>query len=164
MVSSLRLWSLTLLASSTLTLTDCSKSSDPAPAAQPSRTDLLTAHNWRLSAGTYVVTENGATTTTDLYARLDACAKDNFSKYNVDHSSFQDGGVIKCSPTEPQVLTTSTWALLTNDTELSVTANGSGATTYIYKITALTTTTLSILLTTTSQGKTDELSYTYVAI
>jgi hypothetical protein len=111
-----------------------------------------------------VIENNGTTTITDNYARLAPCAKDNFSKYNVDHSYFQDGGVIKCSPTESQIITTSTWGLLTNDTELSITANSSGATTYVYKITALTTTTLSIVLTTTTPGKTEELSYTYAAI
>jgi hypothetical protein len=71
----------------------------------PSKVDLLTAQKWQLSAYTSTVTIGRTTTTTtspasvtttDKYASLASCEKDNFTKYNADKTIVQDEGPTKC--------------------------------------------------------------------
>lgn len=151
-----------LLAGTTLLLTNCSKSKDPEPPAAPTRVDLLTGHNWRLTASSYAITENGATNTRDTYATLLPCGRDNFVKFNRDYSYTHDNGPTKCDPADLQILISSTWGLSANDTQL-VFVPGS-ATALVYQIKTLDATTLSIERVVTTQAKTENYTYTYVAI
>jgi hypothetical protein len=90
-----------LVALAMVSLSACKKDS----ANTPSKVDLLTAQKWRVSAYTSTVTIGFATTTTanpasvtttDKYASLASCEKDNFTKYNANKTMVQDEGPTKC--------------------------------------------------------------------
>jgi hypothetical protein len=66
------------------------------------RTDLLTAHKWRLTAQTTTVVSNGTTTVTDEYAKLAACQRDNFTQFNPDNTLVIHEGATTCNPQSPQ--------------------------------------------------------------
>ena len=150
-----------LLTGIALLCTNCHKSSDPTPPIQPSRVELLTQHAWRESAATYTVTENGITTTRDIYAQLPACRRDNFTKYNVDRSYTNDEGATLCDPADPQVRT-STWDFFSNESEFVYAPNSPF--TILYQIKTLNATTFSIERSSTAQGRTETYAYTLTAI
>lgn len=115
----------------------------------PSKTTLLTAKNWRMSAysSTTTVTVMGSTpitTTTeqDEYASLKPCVKDNFMKFNTDKTLVEDEGTDKCLPNSEQKQNY-TWEFDSNQTVLLTKPVGS---TYVYKddIVDLSATTLRL--------------------
>src|SRR5687768_4887999 len=75
--------------------TACSKDDDAAP----SKTEMLTGKNWKVSAETVSV-NNG--TPNDVYASATACEKDNFISFATDGKFTFDEGATKCSSNEPQ--------------------------------------------------------------
>ncbi|TPG67316.1 lipocalin family protein [Hymenobacter nivis] len=96
----------------------CKKNDDTAPR---SNTDLLTARNWRLSAGTTTIAiNNGPPKTTDDYASAVACERDDFLKFNADQSLVSDGGPLLCNPSNPRTQTGS-WNFENNETKLTIT-------------------------------------------
>jgi hypothetical protein len=80
------------------TLAACKKDS----ASGLSRTDLLTANKWRLTAQTMTVVSNGTTTVTDEYANLATCQRDNFTQFNSDNTLVINEGATTCNPQSPQ--------------------------------------------------------------
>ena len=113
---------LLLLATGLLALAACKKNDDAAPS--PSRTDLLTAKLWRVSAQTTTSTPtSGTPTTTDDYATQSACERDNFVKFNADKTLVVDEGPTKCSTYDPQTQSF-TWALSADQTKLLVSSPG----------------------------------------
>jgi len=102
-------------------LSACKKESQTTPS--PSKTELLTAKNWRLTAYTSTVTVTGnssSTNTGNIYALLSACQKDNFFKFNTDKTLVEDEGSIVCINT-PQK-TSYTWEFSSDQTRLLVTS------------------------------------------
>lgn len=108
-------------ASLLLALAGCSKKSDPTPAAPAlsAKTLLLTAPKWRITAIVGATTFNGQTITTDGFANLQSCVKDNFSKYNSDLTLIYDEGATKCSNTAPQTKP-GTWSFNAAEDKLTV--------------------------------------------
>ncbi|HEX8659275.1 MAG TPA: lipocalin family protein, partial [Hymenobacter sp.] len=95
--------------------TSCKKDKEePKP---KTRTELLTAKNWRISAD--VTTTVGTSAPDDNYARMPACEKDDFLKFNTNNSCILDAGQLKCNSAEPQT-TTGTWNFTDNDTKLTI--------------------------------------------
>lgn len=98
----------------------CKKKEDPAPAK--SKTQLLCAHYWKLTALTVnpPIDFNG-TQISDLYAQYEECSKDDILKFNEDKTYVYDEGPTKCDPSDPQTQP-GTW--LFNSTETIITVDG----------------------------------------
>lgn len=116
------------------------KKEDPAP----TKTELLTAKNWKLTAATIdpalpIAGTGGLQTTNDYYTHfLATCQKDDFVSFYTDLKLIQDEGVTKCNTTGPQTYAGS-WAWLAGETQLQTMLNG---TTRNYTISQLDATTL----------------------
>lgn len=82
------------------------------------KTELLTAHYWKLTAMTV---DPPLLTVTDLYAQMSPCAKDDIQKYNTNNTVVYDEGATKCDAADPQT-TTSSWTF--NSTETIITEDG----------------------------------------
>jgi hypothetical protein len=140
---------------SSLVFTSCKKDKDdPKP---QSRTELLTAKNWRLSGVTIVT----GPITVDVYAALNACDKDGFTKFNTNKSLVIDEGPTKCYQLDPQSVTGS-WDLTVNDTKLRM-QETTNPNIDIYDVVELSASTLKLKQTTISGGVTEEENVTYTA-
>lgn len=138
-----------LFAGTCLALGACSKKDDASPAPTPSRSELLTARPWRLSAQTTTTTPSGGTpTTTNDFAALSACERDNFFKFNTDKTLVVDEGPSKCSASAAQT-SSFTWDFNADQTKLLVTSPGK-TTPETDDIVELTATTLRFRTATTS--------------
>ncbi|OON70729.1 hypothetical protein B0919_01565 [Hymenobacter sp. CRA2] len=74
----------------------CDKKTDP----QPTRTELLTSKNWRLTA--YSHTVNGGSSRYDDYASIQSCLKDDSYRFVADKSLIYYTGTNNCRAGEPQ--------------------------------------------------------------
>lgn len=82
-----------------------------------SKADLLVGKNWQTTALT--VTLSGAQTgTTDAYALLPACQKDNFLRFDANKTLEVNEGADVCPDTEPQ--TKGTWDISADQTKLNL--------------------------------------------
>lgn len=119
------------------------KKDDPAPttpAPEPTKTELLTGKNWKLTAMTSDPAINwgtGGAMVTDLYAQMSACDKDDISVFNVNNTYTDDEGATKCDPADPQT-TSGTWVF--NTTQTIITLDGTDS----YNIEALSSSSLKI--------------------
>jgi hypothetical protein len=137
----IRTFFMVLLSGLILAGTSCSKDED-----EKTNKDLLTGKNWKMTAFTInppVVIEG--VSFSDFYAFLPACTKDDLTKFNSDGTANFDEGATKCDSGDPQT-TYGTWSLNTDQTVLTVTADGL---TEAYTIGELTDTTLKFTYTTT---------------
>jgi len=88
------------------------------PTPVVTKTDLLTAKSWKITAQTLTITTNGTTISDNT---LDACDKDDAYKFNTDKSLVVDAGTNKCLTSDPQK-ETGTWAFPSSDeTKLRIT-------------------------------------------
>lgn len=104
---------LAMAAMASLTLS-CKKDSDTATPAPATKTDLLTAKNWKmtdLKVGGVSIFNSGF---------IDACDKDNLIKFNTNKTAVFDEGPVKCVSTDPQTRNGS-WDFTTSETKLKVT-------------------------------------------
>jgi len=126
------------------TVVSCSKDNDdPKP---KTKTELLTAKSWRLTAEQTVVVYNGKTTTEDGFGDYKACEKDNFLKFNSDKSLVADEGASKCSTSDAQT-EKGTWDFNSDQTKL--TFSQGGALSFTFDLADLSETTLKIKTTDT---------------
>ena len=93
----------------------CTKKSDPAPAPVLSKTELLTAHNWRKTGLTY---NDGTHGTMDYFFTVPLCDRDNFLHFNPNNTVIEDEGATKCNANNPQSATYP-WAFSNNETQLT---------------------------------------------
>lgn len=127
-------------------LTACKKEEATAP---PSKTDLLTAKNWRLTAYTNTAISTSGYSTTDLYAAEPPCSRDNFITYKPDKTLAFDEGSTKCNPSVQQT-TSISWAWQDDETTLAhiiYTNPGTGPigiATFKYQVVELTASTLHL--------------------
>jgi hypothetical protein len=127
-------------------LTACKKEEATAPA---SKTDLLTAKNWRLTAYTTTVIAASGNTTTDMYAAEPPCSRDNFMAFKRDNTLAFDEGLTKCNPLAEQT-TSIAWAWQDNETTLAYSTNTNsgtgpvGISTLKYQVVELTASTLHV--------------------
>jgi predicted HNH restriction endonuclease len=111
-------------------LSSCSKSDDntpsePAPSnTQLTRTEIITSKNWKLTANTL----NGQ----DRFSIKKDCVKDDIFQFKTDGSYIRDEGATKCDPSDPQIIISSTWKFLDNETKLEL----DGSTTNIKEMTS----------------------------
>ena len=104
-----------VLAAATVAVSSCKKDEDnssntPSNTNTASKKELLTAKPWKTTG----LTIGGA----DLWSQFDACEKDNIYTFKTNGVYIDDEGATKCDPADPQIVTTSTWALIENDTKL----------------------------------------------
>lgn len=109
----------------------------------PTKTELLTGKNWKLTAATIdpgllVVGASGAHLTNDYTEALAECQKDNFVTFYTDLKLILDESTIKCNTTGPQTFSGS-WSWLAGETQLKTELNG---TTTTYTVIQLDETTL----------------------
>src|SRR4028119_184917 len=86
---------------SSFVFTSCKKDKDdPKP---KSKTELLTAKNWRITGDVETQVIGGRTVTTDNYAtEYDPCDKDDYTKFDANKVFKDNEGALKCDPTAPQ--------------------------------------------------------------
>ena len=167
LVSIFSMKKLSLLLLATLALGSCKKNDDTSPAS-PSKADLLTAKNWRVTADKTTTTiGTNASTTEDNYASAPACERDDFIKFGTDKTATYNEGADKCSIYAPQT-TTLNWAFNSDETELVYSEpNGGGGFAIQHKILELTASTLRIRITSSSSSgsvtKTEIQETTYAA-
>lgn len=139
---------LSLLLLAALALGSCKKNDETAPTpAAPSKTDLLTAKNWRVTADkTTTTVGTTASTTTDEYAISRACERDNFIKFNTNKTASFDEGATKCDTSDPQTQSGS-WDFNSDGTKLIITDPTSGSIALQQDILELTATTLRVRFT-----------------
>jgi hypothetical protein len=144
---------LSFLLLAAVALGGCKKNDSTSPSPTASRTDMLTAKNWRISAQTYsVAINNGTPTVSDEYANETACERDNFIKFNTNKSLIADEGATKCSSSDPQTQS-GTWDLTTNDTKLTLADPSQGGVPIPFDIIDFSATTLHVRFSyTTSSG------------
>lgn len=143
-------------------LAACQKADDAPAPAPVSRTDLLTARSWRLSAATTTVVATGAPPViTDDYAQLPACERDDFRQFNVNKILFVDAGALRCDPNDPQVRRFS-WAFGPNETQLLI-SSLTGTLLNQYDLVELTASTLRLRETTVSGSTTRTQSLMFTA-
>ncbi len=96
-------------------------SADPIPTVK-TKTDILTAAAWRISAATVdPALDVAGTQISDFYAQMDACDKDDLTKYESNKTGVYDEGATKCDPADPQTSIFSwTWDL----SETKITEDG----------------------------------------
>jgi Lipocalin-like domain len=103
-------------------------------AATPTKTELLTAHAWKITASE--ATLNGVKQ--DIFAQMSTCERDNFETFKTDKTFVSDEGATKCDPSDPQTAQ-GKWTFLTNDTKLELTVTDGGSSyTITYDIGELT--------------------------
>lgn len=139
----------------TASVSACKK--EPVTAA-PSRTDLLTAKNWRKTAWTIT---SGSAAPTDVYAQLPACERDDFYKFNVDKSLVLDAGPTRCNPTDPQTRP-GTWTINSDQTVLTL-ADALGNQPLANEVLELSATTLHLRTSRTSGTTTSTGDVTFTA-
>ena len=142
-------------------LTSCSDDkNDPTPST--SKTALLTAKSWRVTADQSVVVSGGTTLTNDDYADLEACEKDDLVRFNADKTVTLDQGATKCADTsaDPQSEKDGTWDLNSDGTKLT---QKDGAFSLEFDVLELSATTLKTKVTFTDDGETYTQTTTYTA-
>jgi hypothetical protein len=98
----------------------------------PTNTELI-SRAWKYAS--FKATSNGIMV--DVLQQLTACKKDDIIRFKSDKSLTQEEGATKCAPTDPQIISTGTWAFSAD--EKSMTYGGRTAT-----IVELTATSLKI--------------------
>ncbi|WP_162910812.1 hypothetical protein [Hymenobacter oligotrophus] len=121
-----------------------------------SKTELLTAKNWRITADKRTSVTNGQTTTTDAYASYPDCTKDDFYKYSTEYKVDMNAGATKCSATQAQS-TVANWNFSSDETRLVITDPRSGLS-INSEVLELSATTLR-LKNTQSGGSSQELTF-----
>jgi len=101
-------------------LTGCKKdAADPTTTTGPSaKTTALLNKRWGLTAAT---AQQGSLTQ-DAYAKLQPCQKDNYLRFNDDHSVEANEGVVKCDAADPQTRP-GKWELVDNESKLLLTTS-----------------------------------------
>jgi hypothetical protein len=147
-----------LLAFGVALLSACKKDSDPvAPTA--SRTDMLTAKNWKLTSENVSITMSGVTLPVST---LEDCQKDDAYKFNTDKSLVVDAGANKCDTSDPQK-ETGTWSFSNTDqTKLKMTLPNSIVDGEL-DIKELTSSTLHVSATETNAGATYTIDATFTS-
>lgn len=77
---------------------------------EPTRTELLTGKNWRISAATVnpALDLGTGTPTSDFFALIPTCAKDNILNFSANGTVISDEGATKCDSNDPQT-SSGTW-------------------------------------------------------
>lgn len=149
----------------TVAFSACKDDKDDATPAASGQTGsaALTGKDWRMTANTMTISGTGTPLdgTTDNYAEMEACEKDNLTRFNDDKTMVEKEGATKCDPGDPDTVSQGTWELMNNNTKLKITPSAAGSDPQIYDIITLNETTLSGSMTSSSNGATMVLKVTF---
>ena len=137
-----------LLAALALGLVSCDKDEDDPPAG-PTKTEMLTASEWKYDNGG--ADQNGDGTidfTFEQTGVVQPCRLDNTAKFNTDNSGLTNEGATKCNMADPQTAPF-TWNFLNNETTIFVTGSGFFGFGGQFKVKNLTTTSFTVTKDTT---------------
>jgi hypothetical protein len=93
----------------------CKKKEDK-PATAQTRTQLLTANNWTVTA--FVASTPGEADE-NMFGLFENCTKDDFIKFNPNFTVVTDEGATKCDPTDPQT-ETEIWSFGPNESTIII--------------------------------------------
>ena len=142
----IRLFTL-IFALSVFTFSSCKKKEDepviePTP-PPPTKTELLTGKNWRLTAficdPPYDFFGTG-TPISNVYAQFSPCDKDDILLFKTNNTYVQDEGATKCNTGDPQIIATGPWTF--NSTESIITQDAGTSNSQDFNILQLDATTL----------------------
>ncbi len=102
-----------------LTISSCKKEDNKDSAPAGTEKSKITNKDFKMTD--YNASLNGTPFMT--YADIDACDKDDITRFLDDLSGTFDEGPTKCVPTDPQQ-TSFTWSLVSNDKQLRYDDNG----------------------------------------
>ncbi|GAA4378667.1 hypothetical protein [Hymenobacter koreensis] len=139
------------------TFTACKKDSEKTQ----TKTEMITAKSWRVTADKSSISGNGQSSTSDDYATYQACEKDNFLKFMTDKKVEFNEGPTKCAQSDPQT-EIGAWDFNSDQTKLTLTDQGSGLS-LVFDVIELSSSTLKIKYSTTSQGYTYTTEQTYAS-
>lgn len=128
------------IAASALFVTSCTDKSKDDETVTPkakTKTELITAGKWQMSAATLTMNDNGVDTTYDFFADMEACEKDDFMTFGTDGNGSEDEGATKCDPADDQT-TSGKWSFYDNETKLIITVDGDADTADIVELTEST--------------------------
>jgi Lipocalin-like domain len=95
----------------------CDKTStDPS-----GRLKILESGDWQFTASFTSVKVGDSTEIVDLLATLPECTKDNYFIFQPDGTLIVDEGATKCNDSNPQRISSGTWQLMNNSTQLQFT-------------------------------------------
>ncbi|WP_157547657.1 hypothetical protein [Hymenobacter sp. DG25A] len=120
--------------------TACKKDNDDNK--PKTKTELLTAKNWRLSAAVGSLTSGSSTYSQDIFADMEPCQKDDFEKFSTDKTAILDQGATKCDDmaSDPQTQKVA-WNFESDETKLKISEIGGGDS-YTVDLVELTATTM----------------------
>lgn len=105
------------------------------------KTDLLTSSSWKITAltidpafPTFDNQGNITGSTNDLFAMMGDCSKDDIYSFNADKTMSMDEGASKCDNSDPQK-NTGSWSFNSDETTLTITADGDPQTMTILELT-----------------------------
>lgn len=108
----------------------------------PSKKELLSGKNWKLTAWTTDPAQDwdgNGTMVTNIYAQLPEHFKDDIYHFTVDGKYTFEEGASKAKTTDPQIWETGTWTLSSDESNIATISNSS---TQSYKLIELTSTSL----------------------
>lgn len=144
----------------TLVFAACKDDKDDATPSNSQTGGTLTGIDWRMTANSMTITGAGPFDgTTDMYAEMEDCEKDNLSRFNEDKTMVEKEGATKCDASDPDVKSTATWELLSNNTKLKVTPTGGDE--LVFDIITLNANTLTVKMTETDAGATSTITTTF---
>ena len=102
----------------------CSKKDDDNP-PEKTKTELLTAGFWKVTAMTVDPGINfGGTIITDFYAQMLDCQKDDLTKFETNGKITDDEGATKCDPNDPQTTNNGSWVLSADGKSITISYPG----------------------------------------
>lgn len=121
----------------------CKKDSENSP----NKAELLTAKSWRISAQSSSYSSpsinNGAAITTDEYAAMASCERDNLFKFSANQTLVFDEGATKCDSSDPQTQN-GTWYFNSDQTRLTLSDPSQGIPTSSFDIIAISASKLQL--------------------
>ncbi len=78
--------------------------------ASATKTEIITAKTWKITAATI----GGQ----DVFSQQDECDKDDLHIFKIDGTYIYDEGATKCDTADDQIISTSTWKFLENETKI----------------------------------------------
>lgn len=128
----------------------CNK--DKSDNTGPTKTQLLTSGAWKYESGGADINKDGSIDLTlETLGIIPPCTLDNSATFNADGTGINDEGATKCDPSLPQT-TSFNWSFANNETALNISGNGFAGIRGQFKITTLSTTTLTIAKDTSLNG------------
>jgi hypothetical protein len=122
-------------------INSCKKDSTDETTTPPTKTELLTASSWKITAQTISpAIDTLGSLKTDLYAITEACSQDDLYNFNASGTYSFEEGATKCSPTADQIWDSGTWAFNGDETQITTLSSEVGSTTVTFNLIELTAT------------------------